>query len=258
MINSIQRFEDFVQRIMEGSVGRIFRTPIQPVEIGRRLERAMESQKLSTVEGPIVPNDYLVRLNPEDLVQFADFLRPLCNQLEEWLLDLAEERGYGFIDLVRVRIVGDSNIPRRNIQVEASIAQLPDYDPAVEAEWQQTQVFRALEETGNVPPKFLRIIGGPLPEQTFLIRQKVTTIGRAPDNDVILEVPEVSRHHARLEYHQDHYEIVDLNSTNGTMVNGRPVTRSPITDGDRLTLGTVSLQILPYQGPTHGEQSAER
>lgn len=246
MISSLQRFEDFVERLMEGSVGRIFRTPIQPAEIGRRLERAMESQKLSTVEGPIVPNDYLVRLNPEDMVQFADFLSPLCIQMEEWLLDLAEERDHGFIDQVRVQIVADPNVPRRTIQVEASIAQIPDYDPVAQQQWQRTEVYRAIEETGNVTPKFLQVVDGPLPEQLFLIRQKVTTIGRAPDNDVVLEVPEVSRHHARLEYHDGTFEIVDLGSTNGTLVNGVAVTRTPLSDGDELTLGTVRLQFLPY------------
>jgi hypothetical protein len=246
MLNSLQRFEDFVERLMEGSVGRIFRTPVQPSEIGRRLERAMESQKLSTVEGPIVPNDYLVRLNPEDMVQFADFLGPLCSQMEEWLLDLAEDRDYGFIDNVRVQIVADANVSRRAIRVEASIAQLPGYDPAAQQQWQRTEVYRAIEETGNVSPRFLRVVHGPLPEQTFLIRQKVTTIGRAADNDIVLEVPEVSRHHARLEFHDGTFEIVDLESTNGTLVNGNPVTRARLEEGDELTLGTVQLQFLPY------------
>lgn len=247
MISSLQRFEDFVERLMEGSVGRIFRTPLQPAEIGRRLERAMEGQKLSTVEGPIVPNDYLVRLNPEDMVQFADFIGPLCVQMEEWLLDLAEERDYGFIDHVRVQIVADPKVPRRAIEVEATIAQIPDYDPAAQLHWQHTEVYRAIEETGNVTPKFLRVVDGPLPEQLFLLRQKVVTIGRAPDNDVVLEAAEVSRHHARLEYHNGTFEVIDLGSTNGTFVNGVAVTRAPLDDGDELTFGTVRLQFLPYE-----------
>jgi hypothetical protein len=116
MLSKLQQFEDFVERLMEGTVGRIFRTTIQPAEIARWLERAMESQRLESPEGPIVPNDYLVRLHPEDFVQFADFADSLSLQLEEWLLDIADEREYGFVDQVRVRILGDPSVPRRRFR----------------------------------------------------------------------------------------------------------------------------------------------
>src|SRR5690606_9450599 len=211
---------------MEGSVGRIFRTPVQPAEIGRRLERAMEGNQLATVDGIVVPNDYVVFLNPDDMVQFADFVPSLCRQMEDWLIDLADERNYGFIDQVRVQMIGNESVPRRRIAIEAHIAELPDYDPIRQQQVQQTEVYRGVELTGNDPPKLQRIghlHGGP--EQIFVIRRQVTTIGRSLDNDVVIEVPEISRHHARIEYIHNRFEIVDLNSTNGTLVNGVRVDR---------------------------------
>ena len=113
---------------MEGTVGRIFRSPIQPAEIGRRLERAMESSQVVSVDGIIVPNDYQVFMNPLDMVVFADFVPVLCHQMEDWLVDLADQREYGFVDNVRVQIFGDETIPRRAIHVDSSISELPDYD----------------------------------------------------------------------------------------------------------------------------------
>ena len=48
----------------------MFRSQVQPAEIGRRLERAMESRPLVSVDGTIVPNEYRVHLNPTDAVTF--------------------------------------------------------------------------------------------------------------------------------------------------------------------------------------------
>ncbi len=243
MLDRIQQFEAFVERLMEDAVGRIFRTSVQPAEIARRLERAMDAGQQMTPEGPIVPNDFLVRLHPEDFVQFADFADSLSLQLEEWLLDVAEQRDYGFVDQVRVRLIGDPQVPRRQIEVVASIAPLSVDEFASRQLWQRTEVYRVLQDTGNVPRAFLRIIGGPLPAQTFLIRKQVTTIGRAPENDIVLEALEVSRRHARIEYHTGRFEVVDQGSTNGTLVNGVAVERAVLQDRDQLTLGSVVLEF---------------
>jgi hypothetical protein len=243
MLNRLQQFEDFVERLMEGTVGRIFRTTVQPAEIARRLERAMDAQQLATPEGPIVPNDFLVRLHPEDFVQFADFADSLSLQLEEWLLDIAEERDYGFVDQVRVRLVGDTTVPRRQVVVEARIAELPTDDFAGRHVWQRTEVYRVLHDTGNVPRAFLRVLEGPMAGDTFLVRKRVTTIGRALDNDIVLESLDVSRHHARIEYADGQFSIVDQDSTNGTFVNGVQVDRALLQHGDRVALGTVVLEF---------------
>lgn len=246
MVNSLQRFERFFERLMEGSVGRIFRSPVQPAEIGRRLERAMESNQLATVDGIVVPNDYTVLLNPDDMVQFADFVTSLCRQMEDWLIDLAEERNYGFIDQVRVQMFGDDRVQARGISVEAHITELPDYDPVQQEAVQRTEVYRVVESTGNVPPKLLRVVNGSLPEEFFVLRRQSTTMGRAIDNDVVISEPEVSRYHARIEYVNGYYELVDLGSTNGTSVNGNRVARARIEDGDEIMLATARLELLPY------------
>ncbi|HBY44686.1 MAG TPA: DUF2662 domain-containing protein, partial [Chloroflexi bacterium] len=91
-MTALDKFENFFEQVVEGTVGRIFRPAIQPAEIGRRLERAMESRKVASVDGMIVPNDYRVSMNPLDMVMFADFVPALCHQMEEWLIDQADRR----------------------------------------------------------------------------------------------------------------------------------------------------------------------
>jgi hypothetical protein len=248
-MHGLDKFERFFQNAMEGSVGRIFRSPIQPAEIGRRLERAMETSQVVSVDGVIVPNDYQVYMNPLDMVVFADFVPALCHKMEDWLTDLALTRDYGFIDRVRVQIFGDESTVRRAIHVDSSITELPNYDRARQDEAQRTEVYRVVKHTGDVPPKLLRFINGESAGETVIIRRPIVAVGRALDNDVIIDSAEVSRHHARIEVRGGEYYIVDLDSTNGTAVNGLPANNSKLTHGDKLTFGTVAMEFLPYAGP---------
>lgn len=65
------------------------------------------------------------------------------------------------------------------------------------------------------------------------------TIGRAPENLIHLEDPSVSGRHAQLQLVGETYELKDLDSTNGTRVNGRPIASVALRIGDRIHLGKV-------------------
>lgn len=63
------------------------------------------------------------------------------------------------------------------------------------------------------------------------------TVGRHPDNHACIDDPGLSRHHARLVKQGDQWTIEDLQSSNGTFVNGEPTSGSPLTNGDTLQFG---------------------
>jgi hypothetical protein len=210
----------------------------------------MESNQVSTVDGIVVPNDYTVYLNPDDMVLFSDFATSLCQQMEDWLIDLADERNYGFIDQVRIQLIGDDSVPPRAIEVDAHITELPDFDPVHQEDIQRTEVYRVVEQTGNIPPKLVRVVRDDGQEQTFMLRKQVTSLGRSSGNDIVIDIPEVSRRHARIQFDSGRFQIVDLNSTNGTKVTGRRVASSIIGDQDVITLGTARLEIIPYTSST--------
>ncbi len=71
----------------------------------------------------------------------------------------------------------------------------------------------------------------------------VKTIGRAPRADFIVDASLVSRLHCRVSAGASALEVVDLDSTNGTYVNGLRVTRARLSDGDRLGVGRVELVV---------------
>src|SRR5579883_2860722 len=70
--------------------------------------------------------------------------------------------------------------------------------------------------------------------------------GRRPDQDIVIEDPSVSRAHARIEISGGRPSVVDLGSTNGTLVNGRRAGAEPLPlrPGDRLQVGAVLLELL--------------
>jgi hypothetical protein len=68
-------------------------------------------------------------------------------------------------------------------------------------------------------------------------------LGRSPDNDIILRDPATSGHHARVERRGDQFWIVDLGSTNGTLVNGEPIQEKELSNGDRITIGQNAVNF---------------
>lgn len=85
---------------------------------------------------------------------------------------------------------------------------------------------------------------GPQPNQTFDLAKEQITLGRDITNDIVINDPEVSRHHLRLTRGPEGYTLEDLGSTNGTFVNGQRLTTSPrpLRPGDAIGLGeTVTL-----------------
>ncbi len=84
---------------------------------------------------------------------------------------------------------------------------------------------------------------GPQPNQTFELNKDIITLGRDITNDIVINDPEVSRHHLRLTRGASGYNIEDLGSTNGTFIGGQRITGvRPLNRGDMIGLGeTVTL-----------------
>ena len=69
------------------------------------------------------------------------------------------------------------------------------------------------------------------------------TIGRAPDNGVVIRDGRASRHHARIDGRRGSLVLTDLGSTNGSFVNDRRVESIALGEGDRIRIGTTTLLI---------------
>jgi pSer/pThr/pTyr-binding forkhead associated (FHA) protein len=78
-------------------------------------------------------------------------------------------------------------------------------------------------------------------DRNIPLSQPVVNIGRRRDNDVILDHPGVSRHHAQLRLRFGRYMLFDLGSTRGTMVNGQPIREAVLQSGDVIRMADVTL-----------------
>jgi len=98
----------------------------------------------------------------------------------------------------------------------------------------------APEATASHP--WLVIESGPDKGRSFPLAANEITIGRAPDNTIFLPDPTVSKRHVKIHRAGPGYEIEDLGSRNGTLLNGKTVSREMLSEGDRLTIGTTTLR----------------
>ena len=92
---------------------------------------------------------------------------------------------------------------------------------------------------------------GPQPNQSYELNKDIVTLGRDITNDIVINDPEVSRHHLRMTRGAGGFTIEDLGSTNGTFVNGQRLTGArPLRPGDMVGLGetvTLSYEALLRQ-----------
>ena len=82
------------------------------------------------------------------------------------------------------------------------------------------------------------------------------TIGRNPGMDFVVDSPLLSRVHCRLFATDAGLTVEDLQSTNGTYVNGKRVRQAPLRDGDRLRLGRYEMTVAVEPGATSGDAPA--
>ena len=100
--------------------------------------------------------------------------------------------------------------------------------------------------------------GAEFPFTFRILPGNIKTVGRAPRADFIVEAPLVSRLHCRLTAGAAQLEVVDLDSTNGTYVNGQRVTRVVLRSGDRLGVGKVEFVVTRATERAEGAETAGR
>lgn len=212
----VRGFEQRLERLVEGAFARAFRSGLEPVEIARKLVRAVDAGRRVGVHGPIAPNHVLVALSTADARRFEAYADVIEHELATELRDHARQEGYRFVGPVRVQLVEDPALRQGDLDIEATIRAGPG------------------GRVGTlVLPDGRRV---PLGERPLLI-------GRLPDCDLPTEDPRVSRRHAEIRPEPEGYAIIDLGSLNGTTVNGVPVKEHLLADGDVIGIGALVLRF---------------
>ena len=271
--------ERFLERLFERQSARLFRTAIRPVQVQRRLERAMEASRVRDGARTVVPHRFLIRIVPDELAALRSASPELASSLADGALAFARSHGYTLLDRPVVTLRPDPSVAAGDIVVDAADPHQPaeELEPAASA--QDDAMPRAADEAdadaSDAPPvdgvaamPVARSVAGP-PDRTAVfvtpgaegpratIREirpdrssrtiafdgRPITIGRAPDNGLVLRDGRASRHHARIDGRRGSLVLTDLGSTNGSYVNDRRVDSIALGEGDRIVVGTTSLIV---------------
>jgi hypothetical protein len=239
----IARFEEIVQRLVEGTFARLFAGRLRPVEVANALARALEDEAVSRPGSlPRAPNHYWVALHPEDhqalLEQQPD--SDLARDLARYLVDLANELGYALPDSPVVNLEPDPGVRLHHLQVRARWVPLQEInaDEGGNTRQMSAAAYRSqdLSQASSTRP-FLIIEG----QRHVTLENSTVSLGRSFRNDIILDDARVSRRHAQLRRRYGRYIVYDLGSTGGTMVNGYPVQECILEAGDVISLAGVEI-----------------
>lgn len=109
-------------------------------------------------------------------------------------------------------------------------------------EWTQCMFCGAHPDLLLGKPGKLHFVTGPFAGQVLILEKAVTSIGSAPSSDVVLKDTGVSRRHAGVrKVEGGGYEVADLGSTNGTLVNGERKPKKALAVGDIIRVGATEM-----------------
>jgi sirohydrochlorin ferrochelatase len=211
-------FERRLERMVEGVFARAFRSGLRPVELGRRMVREIDDNRSVDVRGrTVVPNHFTVQLSGEDNERFSEIHDTLVRELCDAAREHARDEGYTFLGPVEVELVTDDRMHTGAFQIEG----------------------RMREGTGGSGAGSLLLPTG----ERVVLGEHTISVGRMPESNIVLADPNVSRNHAEIRPQGRGYVVVDLESTNGTKVNGIRVREQELVDGDELMFGNTRIRF---------------
>ena len=111
-------FERRLERLVEGTFSRVFRSGLKPVELGRRLTREMDANRSVGISGErVAPNSFTVELSPEDAQNFAEVRGSLERELADAAREHARDEGYSFLGPISVEMVVGPRLKTGNFRI---------------------------------------------------------------------------------------------------------------------------------------------
>jgi hypothetical protein len=232
-VGVLQRFERRLEGLVSGAFARAFKSEVQPVEIAAALQREVDNNaQVVSRERSLVPNDFVVELGPHDYGRLAPYEGTLAAELADLVREHAQVQRYSFTGPVAIALTQDDDLHTGQFHVRSE----------VKAGVDRGTHFAPSETTERRAVALLDINGTQHP-----VVPPGVVLGRGGDSDLRIDDPGVSRRHAEIRVHGQGPDaqvvIVDLGSTNGTVVDGVRVTQAPLVDGSRVVVGSTVIDV---------------
>ncbi|TAM73553.1 DUF2662 domain-containing protein [bacterium] len=212
----LARLEEACAAFVERVFATTFPSEVQPAEVARKMAAALEAYALGE-RGTRTPRLFVVRVAGGDFERLAPYRAELAERWRELVEEMAATLGTPLRERPEVRLLADPLAAPGTVNVE-------------------------LEGEAGTPTRVLVVRRG-LPAGGRLPLDRGGTIGRDASCDLVLLDPRVSRRHARAECAGGAWEIIDLQSRNGTVVDGQRVDRAPLQLGSLVELGDTLLAV---------------
>lgn len=211
----IRRLEQRLEALLDGVVGSVFRGQLHPSELAQRIIRQADLSGIETEDGVVVPNRYVLAVNPDDLGGQPP-PPELRVELGRMVEELAFERGWRLDGPAEVVVIVNPSAPHANPRCDGQFVEGPR-------------------------PSWARLVG----ETTHDITVNRAVIGRSPEVDVTIGGEHVSRRHAQIWRQDQRVMLTDLGSSNGTLVDGVPIDTRPteVSMPCTVTFGDVGFRL---------------
>lgn len=224
------RIEQACAAFIERTFAKTFPSDLEPAQVARKLVATMEARTRGEDGHLLAPGSYLVYMNADDFERLAEHRSYLEREWAELLRDMAARVGVYFFDGgPNVAMQARPGIPVGMVDVNVA-----------------SDVTISIPNAPTLsPPKryHLRMMKG-VPAYGVYFVDGFASIGRSEDSDIFLVDPSVSRNHASVKIETDGIIVTDLDSTNGTFVNGERITGSRrLVSGDVLTFGNTQMRL---------------
>ena len=190
-------FEKGLERLVTGAFSKTFKSELQPIEIGAAIKADMDA-KASVVSRDriLVPNAFTISLASDDFKRMQSLGDNLIAELADQIARHAHRQKFQLAGALSLKIAEDGSLNIGQVRVVSNTAD-------VEVQWTP-----ALDVAGT----------------RYVLTKARTTVGRDGSADIQVEDNGLSRQHFEILWDGKRGGVRDLGSTNGTKVNGRPIT----------------------------------
>ena len=218
----LERFEDSLDRLVNGAFARAFKSEVQPVELAAALQREMDDRAaVVDRDRTVVPNVFTIELSDHDYQRLAVFDDAVCTELAGYVQQYADHQSYLLIGAPKVHLDLDDELETGLFRVRS------DARADVQSRHEAQAVIQG-------QPRLI------LDDVSYPLLQPITRLGRSTDSDIRIDDPAASRHHCEVVLGQP-VMLRDLNSTNGTYVADRKIGEVALSDGTRIRIGSTEF-----------------
>jgi len=227
----LDNFERGLERAVNGAFAKTFKSGLQPVEITSALRRELDTQAaVVSRERILVPNNFAVRLSESDHQRMSGLGSTLISELTDLVQRHATAQHYSFSGGITINLAPDNSLSQGMIEIDS------------------------VSVKGNVSwTPVLEINGAHHP----LLHSR-TIIGRGGEADITVDDNGISRKHVEILWDGSKAEVNDLNSTNGSKLNGSPVSRAPLAPDSVIDVGRTRIVFRVLAQSANVDQPADR